>query len=127
MFPKGNVSAALPLGNAAKRLQRNRLCGELLRGLQNLEAPLHAKRAAPTGANFLLVRKFPKGNEFILFASAKRTKKQPGLRPATPVQIAGRDSVFTEMTGVHQVTGFVQTAILHSIDGNDLNRCELQA
>ena len=31
------------------------------------------------------------------------------------------------MTGVHQVTGFVQTAILHSIDGNDLNRCELQA
>ena len=85
------------------------------------------KHAAPTGANFLLVRKFPKGNEFILFASAKRTKKQPGLRPATSVQIAGRNSVFTEMTGVHQVTGFVQTAILHSIDGNDLNRYELQA
>ena len=50
----------------------------------------HAQRAAPTGASFLLVRKFPKGNEFILFASAKRTKKQPGLRPATSVQIAGR-------------------------------------
>ena len=27
-----------------------------------------------------------KGNGFILFASAKRTKKQPGLRPATSVQ-----------------------------------------
>ena len=45
-----------------------------------------AQRAAPTEANFLLVRKFPKGNGFILFASAKRTKKQPGLRPATSVQ-----------------------------------------
>ena len=88
---------------------------------------MHAKRAAPTGANFLLVRKFPKGNEFILFASAKRTKKQPGLRPATSVQIAGRDDVLDKMTGFHQVTGYVQTAILHSIDGNDLNRYELQA
>ena len=27
-----------------------------------------------------------KGDGFILFASAKRTKKQPGLRPATSVQ-----------------------------------------
>ena len=70
---------------------------------------------------------FPKGNGFILFASAKRTKKQPGLRPATSVQIAGRDDVLDKMTGFHQVTGYVQTTILHSIDGNDLNRCELQA
>ena len=35
------------------------------------------KHAAPTGANFLLVRKFPKGNGFILFASTKRTKSSP--------------------------------------------------
>ena len=42
------------------------LC-KLNRGLQNLEFSR-------------------KGNEFILFASAKRTKKQPGLRPATSVQ-----------------------------------------
>ena len=49
------------------------------------------------------------------------------LRPATSVQIAGRNSVFTEMTGVHQVTGYAEVAIFHSIDGNDLNRCELQA
>ena len=70
---------------------------------------------------------FPKGNGFILFASAKRTKKQTGFHPATPVQIAGRNDVLDRMTGVHQVTGYVGTAILHSIDGNDLNRCELQA
>ena len=42
-------------------------CGTLIRGLQNLESSR-------------------KGNGFILFASAKRTKKQPGLRPATSVQ-----------------------------------------
>ena len=68
-----------------------------------------------------------KGDGFILFASAKRTKKQTGFHPATPVQIAGRNGVFTEMTGVHQVTGYAEVAIFHSIDGNDLNRCELQA
>ena len=49
------------------------------------------------------------------------------LRPATSVQIAGRDDVLDKMTGFHQVTGYVQTTILHSIDGNDLNRYELQA
>ena len=86
-----------------------------------------AQRAAPTGANFLLVRKFPKGNGFILFASAKRTKKQPGFHPATPVQIAGRYGIVDRMTGFYQVTGYVRTAISHGIDGNDLNRCELQA
>ena len=54
---------------------RYRLCGELIRGLRNLETP--CKGVAPTGANFLLVRKFPKGKRFcVLFASAKRTKKQ---------------------------------------------------
>ena len=102
MFPIGNVRAARP-------------------------PEMHAQRAAPTGANFLLVRKFPKGNGFILFASAKRTKKQPGLRPATSVQIAGRYSIFDRMTGFQHVTGYAEVAILHSIDGNDLNRCELQA
>ena len=82
-----------------------------------------AKPAAPTAANFLLIRKFPKGNGFILFASAKRTKKQPGLRPATSVQIAGRNGVLDGFSGFRQVTGYVRTAFLHSIDGNDLNRC----
>ena len=63
----------------------------------------------------------------LLFASAKRTKKQPGLRPATSAQIAGRNDVLGLMTGFRQVTGYEQTTILHSIDGNDLNRYELQA
>ena len=70
---------------------------------------------------------FPKGNGLILFASAKRTKKQTGFHPATSVQIAGRYGIVDRMTGFRQVTSFAQTAILHSIDGNDLNRCELQA
>ena len=64
---------------------------------------------------------------YVLFASAKRTKKQPGLRPATSVQIAGRIDVWGLMPGFHQVTGYAQTTISHSIDSNDLNRCELQA
>ena len=69
-----------------------------------------------TSLFFSLLRKEPK------VAEGPRPSRLPGT-----VQIAGRNSVFTEMTGVHQVTGFVQTAILHSIDGNDLNRYELQA
>ena len=68
-----------------------------------------------------------KEDGFILFASAKRTKKQPGLRPATSVQIAGRYGIVDGMTGFYQVTCYVQTTILHNIGGNDLNRCELQA
>ena len=105
---------------------------------------------------------FPKGNGFILFASAKRTKKQllgrtkscqwqvfvrrrppkqgelrTDVSKATMFQGVGkpcdpgsnRRSIrcFTEMTGFRQVTGYVRTAFLHSLDGNDLNRCELQA
>ena len=68
-----------------------------------------------------------KGDGFILFASAKRTKKQTGFHPATPVQIAGRNGVFDKMPHFHHVTGYAEITILHKIDGNDLNRCELQA
>ena len=64
---------------------------------------------------------------YVLFASAKRTKKQTGFHPATPVQIAGRYDVLDRFSGFHQVTGYEQTTISLSIDGNDLNRCELQA
>ena len=98
MFPIGNDRAARPSVKPRS--------GALNRGLQNLETPLHAQRAAPTGANFLLIRKFPKGNGFILFASAKRTKKQPGLRPATSVQIAGRAIIFDRFSGFRQTTGY---------------------
>ena len=64
---------------------------------------------------------------YVLFASAKRTKKQTGFHPATPVQIAGRNGVFDKMPHFHHVTGYAEITILHKIDGNDLNRCELQA
>ena len=55
MFPIGNDRAARPSVKPRS--------GALNRGLQNLETPLHAQRATPTGANFLLVRKFPKEKE----------------------------------------------------------------
>ena len=88
----------------------------------------HAQRAAPTGASFLLVRKFPKGKRTVTFCGVQKvTQKARGASPATPVQIAGRYGVLDRMTGFHRVTGYVQATISHSIDGNDLNRCELQA
>ena len=88
----------------------------------------HAQRAAPIGANFLLVRKFPKGKRIVTFCDVQKvTQKARGASPATPVQIAGRYGIVDRMTGFYQVTGYVRTAISHNIDGNDLNRCELQA
>ena len=55
----------------------------------------HAQRAAPTGANFLLVRKFPKGKRIVTFCGVQKvTQKARGASPATPVQIAGRYVVF---------------------------------
>ena len=59
----------------------------LLRGLENLEASRKGKRVV----TFCIVQKV--------------TKKHAGLRPATSIQIAGRYVIFSEMTGVHQVTG----------------------
>ena len=55
----------------------------------------HAQRAAPIGANFLLVRKFPKGKRIVTFCDVQKvTQKARGASPATPVQIAGRYVVF---------------------------------
>ena len=65
---------------------------------------------------FSLLRKEPK------VAEGPRPSRLPGT-----VQIAGRNGVLDRMTGFYQVTGYVQTTISHSIDGNDLNRYELQA
>ena len=88
----------------------------------------HAQRAAPTGASFLLVRKFPKGKRTVTFCGVqKATQKARGASPATPVQIAGRYGILDRITGVLHVIGFARIAIFHNIDGNDLNRCELQA
>ena len=91
----------------------------------------HAKRAAPTGANFLLVRKFSKEDAFTFFSLLRKEPKvaegpRPSRLPGT-VQIAGRYDVLDRFSGFHQVTGYEQTTISLSIDGNDLNRCELQA
>ena len=82
------------------------------------------------GQTFCLSESFRKGTG--LFFSLVRKEPKVHQRSAdlwTPgtVQIAGRNGVFTEMTGFRQVTNFAETAISHSIDGNDLNRCELQA
>ena len=87
---------------------RNCLCGALIRGLQNLEIS-----KGKTGLFFSLLRKEPK------VAQRVATLWTPGT-----VQIAGRYNIFYKMTGVHHVTDYVRTAILHNIDGNDLNRCE---
>ena len=57
----------------------------------------------------------------------KVTKKHAGLRPATSIQIAGRYVIFSEMTGIHQVTGFVKSCNFPGIAGNDLNRCDVPA
>ena len=83
----------------------------LIRGLQNLESS-----RKETVLFFSLLRKEPK------VAEGPRPSRLPGT-----VQIAGRDDVLDKMTGFHQVTGYAEVAVLHSIDGNDLNRCELQA
>ena len=57
----------------------------------------------------------------------KVTKKHAGLRPATSIQIAGRAVIFSEMTGIHQVTGNAENSSFPGIAGNDLNRCEVRA
>ena len=49
------------------------------------------------------------------------------LRPATSIQIAGRYVIFSEMTGIHQVTGYAESCKSPGIAGNDLNRCEVRA
>ena len=145
MFPIGNAQmAALPPGNAAKRprivakaTRINLFCAILpsrwtdsrfAKPRNSLQGSKSTRSVRPRqGQTSCLSGSSRKGNGFILFASAKRTKKQPGLRPATPVQIAGRYIILDLNSGFHQVTSYVQTAFFHSIDGNDLNRCELQA
>ena len=49
------------------------------------------------------------------------------LRPATSIQIAGRYVIFSEMTGIHQVTGNAENCNFSGIAGNDLNRCDAPA
>ena len=117
MFPLGNTqTAARPpeMPRSGKDLiwfVRSYCLCALIRDLQNLESSRKG-----TVLFFSLVRKEPKVHQ-----------RSADLWTPGTVQIAGRYVVFTEMTGVHQVTGYVRTAISHGIDGNDLNRYELQA
>ena len=86
-------------GNVAKRLQRNRLCGELLRGLQNLEAPLHAQRAAPTGACFPCNGKLPKGRRDVTFCGVQKVTQKARARTCKKLPVASFCASETAETG----------------------------
>ena len=71
-------------------LVRSRYCGELNRGLRNLDSPCE-------GVRFYSFRLYKKNGEY-----------PKGLRPSGlpgTIQSSARYEIFAEMTGVHQVTG----------------------
>ncbi len=73
-------------------------------------------------------RSFPERERVVTFCVVQKvTKKHTGLRPATSIQIAGRYVIFSEMTGIHQVTGYAENCKFPGIAGNDLNRCDAPA
>ena len=73
--------------------------GALLRGLQNLETPLHAQRATPTGANFLLVRKFPKGKRIVTFCGVQKVTQKARARTCKKLPVASFCTSETAETG----------------------------
>ena len=113
MFPLGNTQTeARPpemprSGKALILIVLYCNCGTLIRGLQNLESSRKG-----TVLFFSLVRKEPKVHQ-----------RSADLWTPGTVQIAGRYGVLDRFSGFYQVTNFAETAILHNIDGNDLNRC----
>ena len=140
MFPAGNAApagaklserkvskAALPPKDAAKRHKDLslfvRICCfcALIRGLQNLEAPLKGFNCCGAklplrraDLRFAKPRNFPERERFyVLFALCKKNQKahQRFANLWTPgtIQIAGRYGVFAKMTGNHQVTGFAKS------------------
>ena len=136
MFPKGNVSAALPPENACTHAFACTGVGGGAPTPREMPRSGAASRFAkprsfiaravccPDRDKLSMQWKASERERFyVLFASAKRTKKQTGFHPATPVQIAGRYGVLDWFSDFHHVTSYAETAILHSIDGNDLNRC----
>ena len=142
---KRNGHAAVPLLFAQKEPPRAAkgfnwivrdccLCA-LIRGLQNLESPLKgfnccgAKlRLQCADARFAKPRISLQRERVVTFCVVQKvTKKHTGRSPATSIQIAGRYVIFSEMTGVHQVTGYAENCIFPGIAGNDLNRCEVPA
>ena len=71
-----------------------------------------------------------KGTFFVLFACTKRTKSTPEVcEPLDSGDDSNRRSIrdFSEMTSIHQVTGYAENCIFPGIAGNDLNRCDAPA
>ena len=118
-----------------------RICcfGALLRGLQNLEAPLKGFNCCGAKLQLQCVdSRFAKprcslqrGRFYVLFASCKKNQKarQRFANLWTPgtIQIAGRYVLEAKVTGFHQVTGYAENCIFPGIAGNDLNRCDVPA
>ena len=123
---------------------RSRHCGELNRGLQNLEAFrkgtilffLHRAKSNQK-ARARTHKKLPVAS-FCASETAETGRIANGreqgdhvsrsrLRPATSIQIAGRTVIVAKMTGFHKVTGNAENGIFPGIAGNDLNRCEVRA
>ena len=87
-------------------------CGALIRGLQNLDA-------------------LCKGDVFRAFCVVqKEPKSTPEVcEPLDSGDDSNRRSIrdFSEVTGIHQVTGNAENSSFPGIAGNDLNRCEVPA
>ena len=111
-FPKGTSLAACRQRSreAAKDLilpQRSRHCGELNRGLENLDVP-------------------GKGNGFILFACTKRTKSTP--KGCDPLDSRGRFKALSKKILAEFSNGTSRNRLFAQNGGEKaLNRCEVRA
>ena len=134
---KGGFAAKWPPAAAKgfKFVSGKLLFCALIRGLENLEAPLKgfnccgAKlRLRCADSRFAEPRSFPERERVVTFCIVQKvTKKHAGLRPATSIQIAGRYVIVAKTSGIHQVTGYAENCKFPGIAGNDLNRCEVRA
>ena len=89
----------------------------LIRGLQNLDSPLGKGFNFVSGklsfgcaeSRFVKPRSSLRGSTILFFSLVRKEPKVPeGLRPSRlpgTIQISARYMIFSEMTGVHQVTG----------------------
>ena len=93
MLIRGLQNLESPFWKVLILFVRSHHCGELNRGLQNLELPERER--------FYSFRLYEKNGEY------PRGLRTSGLRGA--IQIAGRYVIFSEMTGIHQVTGFAKS------------------
>ena len=110
-------------------------CGALIQGLRNLEVSLKGfnccgakPRLRCAALRFAEPRNFLRKERFSYFSRVRKVPKvhQRFANLWTPgtIQIAGRYEIFSEMSGVHQVTGNAENCNFSGIAGNDLNRCD---